>query len=147
MANTGYCNTGNRNTGIFCTKEPTQTLFNKPTNLMYDSPEIQKIVEVIAEVEPITRWIDSTNMTEEEKETEPSHKTTGGFLKTQSFKDCWKNSWKKFTQEQKDIILNAPHFDPAIFEEITGINLESKKSVTLELTDKQLEQIKIILNQ
>ena len=86
-------------------------------------------------------------MTEEEKEANPSHKTTGGFLKTQSFKDCWKNSWKKFTQEQKDIILNAPNFDPAIFEEITGINLKSKKSVTLELTDKQLEQIKIILNQ
>ena len=145
--NTGNCNTGDRNTGIFCTTEPTQTLFNKPTNLRYNSPEIQKIVEVIARLEPITWWVYLTDMTEEEKEANPSHKTTGGFLKKQSLKDSWKNSWKKFTQEQKDIILNAPHFDPVIFEEITGINLEAKKSVTLELTDKQLEQIKIILNQ
>lgn len=114
---------------------------------MHDSPEIQKIVEVIIQLEPTTWWVVSTYMTEEEREANPSHKITGGFLKTQSLKDCWKNSWKKFTQEQKDIILNAPNFDPTIFEEITGINLESKKSVILELTDEQLEQIKIILNQ
>ena len=145
--NTGRWNTGSYNTGIFCTTEPTQTLFNKPSNLMYNSPEFQKIITVIDCVERLNVWIDKTKMTEEEKKANPSHETTGGFLRSQSLKDCWRNSWKKFTQEQKDIILNAPNFDPAIFEEITGISLEPKKSVTLELTDKQLEQIKIILNQ
>jgi len=114
---------------------------------MYDSPEFEKIRDVINLVEPPSKWITLFDMTEEEKEANPSHQTTEGFLRVQSLKDCWRNSWKEFTQEQKDIILNAPNFDPAIFEEITGISLEPKKSVTLELTDKQLEQIKIILNQ
>jgi hypothetical protein len=114
---------------------------------MYNSPEFQKILSVIRSVEKLNAWVDSSYMTKEEKENNPSHRIIGGFLRVQSLKDCWKNSWKKFTQEQKDIILNAPNFDPAIFKEITGISLEPKKSVTLELTDKQLEQIKIILDQ
>ena len=147
--NTGYCNTGYRNTGIFCSDEPTQRLFNKPTNLMFDSEEIQKIIGVINSVKPILTWIYSENMSEEEKKANPSHETTGGYLKKQDYQYCWIKSWQEFSQEQKDIILNAPNFDAKIFKDITGIdvNKSEKKKVELELTDEQLEKINAIINQ
>lgn len=89
---------------------------------MFDSPEIKAIIRVINSVKPILTWIYSENMSEEEKTNNPSHTTTGGYLKKKDLKYCWQKAWEsQFTQEQKDIILNAPNFDAAVFEEITGI--------------------------
>ena len=121
--NSGYCNSGDRNSGIFCSVEPAQSLFNKPTELMFNSPEIQKIVGVINSVKSVITWIYSDNMSDEEKANNPSHTTTGGYLKKQDFKYCWKKAWEGFSEDQKNIILNAPNFDAAVFEEITGVKV------------------------
>ena len=121
--NSGYGSSGNRNSGIFCSVEPAQSLFNKPTELMFNSPEIQQIVGVINSVKSIMTWIYSDNMSDEEKANNPSHTTTGGYLKKQDFKYCWKKAWEGFSEDQKNIILNAPNFDAAVFEEITGVKV------------------------
>ena len=121
--NSGYCNSGNRNSGIFCSVEPAQSLFNKPTQLMFNSPEIQQIVGVINSVKSIMTWIYSDNMSDEEKANNPSHTTTGGYLKKQDLKYCWKKAWQGFSDKQKNIIINAPNFDAAVFEEITGVKV------------------------
>ena len=121
--NSGYCNSGDRNSGIFCSVEPAQSLFNKPTELMFNSPEIQQIVGVINSVKSVITWIYSDNMSDEEKANNPSHTTTGGYLKKQDFKYCWKKAWEGFSEDQKNIILNAPNFDAAVFEEITGVKV------------------------
>ena len=114
--NSGNYNSGNRNSGIFCSVEPAQSLFNKPTKLMFNSPEIQQIVGVINSVKSIITWIYSDNMSDEEKAKNPSHTTTGGYLKKQDFKYCWKKAWEGFNKDQKNIIINAPNFDAAVFE-------------------------------
>ena len=121
--NSGYGNSGNCNSGIFCSVEPAQSLFNKPTELMFNSPEIQQIVGVINSVKSIMTWIYSDNMSDEEKANNPSHTTTGGYLKKQDFKYCWKKAWEGFSDKQKNIIINAPNFDAAVFEEITGVKV------------------------
>ena len=121
--NSGYCNSGNRNSGIFCSVEPAQSLFNKPTKLMFNSPEIQQIVGVINSVKSVITWIYSDNMSDEEKAKNPSHTTTGGYLKKQDFKYCWKKAWEGFNKDQKNIIINAPNFDAAVFEKITGVKV------------------------
>jgi len=144
--NSGFCNSGNRNSGIFCSKEPTVTMFNKPTDLMFDSPEIQKLIGVIGLVKRVCTWVKEIEMTKQEKVNNPNYKTTGGFLKKRSFKYCWKKSWAEFTSEQKNIILNAPNFDAEVFKEITGVDVGRKSSITLEVTEEQLAKIKEIIN-
>ena len=68
-------------------------------------------------------WIETSMMTAEEKKEFPSHETTGGYIKTLAYKDAWAIFWRKTSQENKVKVLALPNFDPAIFKEITGIDV------------------------
>ena len=140
--NTGYRNTGDRNTGdwntgsyntcnhsagMFNTKEQPLYLFNKPTDFTRD--EFRNIFPneydlLFHSLFPLTEWIIESNMSVEEKEANPSYKTTGGYLKKRTYHEAWRIMWDSWTKEQQDSIKKLPNFDKDIFKEITGIEVE-----------------------
>ena len=69
-------------------------------------------------------WLEQ--MTDAEKEEHPYAKTTEGYLKkvcvSQADRANW---WKSLNAEEKEIILNIPNFNKAIFKEITGIDVDA----------------------
>ena len=120
--------------------------FNKPTTIKRSEftgwPDF-------SEMNPCV-WIESSMMTKEEKKEFPTHETTGGYLKTLTYKEAWAVWKRKCTPENWKKLLALPNFDPQIFEEITGIkvddNSEAKKKTT-ELrvkADELLAQAKLL---
>ena len=65
-------------------------------------------------------------MNDEEKKAWPKAATTGGYLKKLEYKQAWKTYWANANQWLKDKFLNLPFFDPKIFEEITGVDVETE---------------------
>ena len=72
---------------------------------------------------PTTSWIKEEDMTDEEKESYPSYKTTEGYLKEDEVDKTLKTYWKKAFDdapiEEIKKTLKLPNFDYDIFEEIT----------------------------
>lgn len=121
--NTGDFNTGNFNTGFFNNKTPNIIIFNKEIDLSFKEIKKLKGFEILNYNYENNWWVYSKNMTNEEKEKYPEHKTTGGYLKTITFKDACNLMWDNLTQEEKEDVKNLPNFDNNIFKEITGIEV------------------------
>ena len=147
--NTGDCNTGNRNTGnrntgdrntgdrntgdwnkssfntgCFMTEEQKIMLFNKPSDWTYKDwlrSDARYLLNQIPK--NVVEWIYSENMTDEEKAEHPTHETTGGYLKVLDESDCGQLWWGSLSDRQKNIIKALPNFDPEIFVQCTGINV------------------------
>ena len=83
----------------------------------------------------VSYWIPEYKMTEEEKKENPTYETTGGFTKKVEYKEAWKIFWRRTTEENKQKFLYLPNFDPEIFKEITGVDVESKEK-TIEIEGK-----------
>ena len=119
--NSGDSNSGYRNSGAFCTNpNPVIYLFDKPTDILVKDWEQSKAYDLMCRLEN-TFWIESSMMTEIEKQDYPSHKTTGGYLKTITLKEAWGNLWGNLDDASKNVFLSLPNFDANKFEEITGI--------------------------
>lgn len=132
---TGLCNSGNRNSGdwnktsfsngCFNTESPKIFLFNKLYDWTYQDwldSDARWILNRIPS--NVLSWIWSEDMTDEEKAEHPEHQVTGGFLKQiekETGRQMW---WDALSDKEKEIILNIPNFDRAIFKEITGIEVE-----------------------
>ena len=88
---------------------------------------------------PLNRWINKEDMTETEKEEISSWKTTGGYLRTLTYKEAWAVFWKETTEKNRQKFLNLPNFDAKIFKEITGIdvNKTDDKDQWLEQGEKE----------
>ena len=147
--NTGNCNTGNRNTGnrntgdcntgdwnkssfnngCFMTIEPKIMMFNKPSDWTYRDWVNSKARYLLNQIpKNVVEWVYSRDMTDEEKQQYPEHKTTGCYLKVLDESDCAQVWWDGLCQENKDIILALPNFDPVVFKECTGIEIgEARK--------------------
>ena len=137
--NTGNCNTGNRNTGncntgdwnkssfntgCFMTEEQKIMFFNKPSDWTYNDwlrSDARYLLNRIPK--NVVEWIYSEDMTDEEKAEHPTHETTGGYLKVLDESDCGQLWWGSLSDRQKNIIKALPNFDPEIFEQCTGINV------------------------
>ena len=131
--NSGNRNSGNRNSGdwnianysngCFNTEEPNIFLFNKISNITYIdwiNSDVRYLLNNIPTDELI--WIWESDMTDEEKENNPSYKTTGGYLKLVKVTNEDKQEWfDSLSNYDKQLILDIPNFDPSIFERITGI--------------------------
>ncbi len=133
--NTGDCNTGNRNTGdyntssfntgCFNTKERGIFLFDKSSNWSYKDwlhSEAQHLLNQIQK--NVVEWINSDDMTDEEKAAYPTYETTGGYLKVLDESECSQIWWEGLNEKQKDVIRGIPNFNKEIFEQITGIRTE-----------------------
>ena len=137
--NTGDCNTGNRNTGdcntgdwnkssfntgCFMTEEQKIMFFNKPSDWTYKDwlrSDARYLLNRIPK--NVVEWIYSEDMTDEEKAEHPTHETTGGYLKVLDESDCGQLWWGSLSDRQKNIIKALPNFDPEIFYQCTGINV------------------------
>jgi len=70
-----------------------------------------------------TIWVNSSIMTNEEKEANPHWETTKGYLKTIPMKEAWKSFWENLTDSKKKLFISLENFDAKIFEEITGVKI------------------------
>lgn len=139
---TGLCNTGDRNTGdrntgdwnkssfntgCFNTEESTIMLFNKPSKWTYrdwlNSDARYLLMDIPKDV---VEWVYENCMTEEEKKAHPSYKTTGGYLKVLDESECAQIWWNDLSETDRNKIKSIPNFDIEIFEQCTGIKIESE---------------------
>ncbi len=120
--NSGYGNSSDRQSGIFNSTDTTLRMFNKETNLKWDDidhPHFRKFY--------LTKWIPEENMTYKEKKIHSDFHILKGYLKTFTYKEAWANFWKDTDEDNRQKFLNLPNFDPEVFEEITGIKVDTEK--------------------
>lgn len=118
--NSGDWNDGNWNSGFFSTITPCW-MFEKPTSLTYDEVQELRGMQILGQNYENNWWIQSQNMSEEEKEAHPEHEAKGGYIKTVSFTEACKIMWNNLSSDEKKEVRNLPNFDADIFERITGI--------------------------
>ncbi len=126
--NVGSCNVGgwnksDWNTGYLNTKQQEIIIFNKPTKLTRHKIQFPNFFYF-----ELTRWVYSNNMTEQEKQKHPTHKTVGGYLKTLEYKQAWRESWDQSSDDDKRRVLSLPNFDNEVFFEISGIDVAKELS-------------------
>ena len=128
--NTGNWNTGNWNkssfnSGCFMTEEHPIMMFNKPSGWTYrdwmNSRE-RRILNCVPK--RVVEWIWEDDMTEDEKEDNPTYETTGGYLKVLDEAECAQIWWDGLSEEERTAIRNLPNFDPEIFEACTRIKIK-----------------------
>ena len=132
--NTGSYNTGDRNTGSYNTCNystgycntitPKVTLFNKESNIDFDTDLYYKIYNIFDRYsKPVCEWVSAKNMTDEEKENNKTWETTQGYLKVN--KENYNGV--EIAPEDEKFIRELPNFDEQILLECTGIDLTKKK--------------------
>ena len=143
--NTGNCNTGNMNTGSwnagswnagdwnlssfnsgsFNTEELKISLFNRPSDWTYRDWMYSDARYLLNNIQNnIVGWVPESEMTEAEKEANPTYETTGGYLKVLNESECAQMWWDGLSESERDIIMAIPNFDAAIFKQLTGIKAE-----------------------
>jgi len=127
--NTGYSNTGHYNIGDFhvgcfnTVSAEKAYYFNKLINKAdWDNAEMPRWLYHL----PQPTWVYSSEMTDAEKAENPSHETTGGFLRENDIKEHWSRAFAKATPEDIELTKAMPAFDAEVFLEITGIDLRDK---------------------
>lgn len=106
-------------------------MFNKTvTQKEYD--EARKQLNLKEWKLPISKWVETKYMTDDEKNNWTSHKQTGGFLKTLDYKDAWKEMWGSMSSDDKKIFTTLTNFDADIFKQITGIDVKIQDNATQE---------------
>lgn len=139
--NTGSYNTGNYNTGYFNEETPSEILvFGKPCKReTWDKAVKPKFLYF-----KLTQWVLEENMTDEEKRSYDTYKTTGGYLKEYEYQEAFRKSYYDLSVEERQIqtkqLINLPNFDSEIFKRISGIDINEscKKKMTLEEIQKEL---------
>jgi hypothetical protein len=126
--NSGYWNSGYWNSGIFNTDEPKMRAFGKESDMtMTEFLDSELWIDFDI---PLNVWVELSGMTDAEKAANPSCETTGGYLKTHEYKEAWAIWWEKNrSDEMTERIKKLPNFDPAIFEEITGIKIDETEII------------------
>ena len=133
--NSGDCNSGDYNSGdynktsfsngCFNTVEPKIYLFNRPSDWTYRDWMNSKARSLLERMDcDHLEWILAEDMTDAEKAAHPEHETTGGYLREVAVSENSMNWWRKLSQDERDVILNLPNFDKAIFKEITGVDVD-----------------------
>ena len=121
--NSGDWILGNYSSGVFCTEEPKIKIFDMESDMTLREWRSTKASQILADNFILNTWIYSKDMTDEEKEKNPWHETTGGYFKSFSFKEACLNMWNNLTDREKDIIQSIQNFNKDKFREITGIEL------------------------
>ena len=139
--NSGNWNSGNRNSGYLNTITPKITIFNKTSN-----KELGEISFPNFFYFSILEWVYDKDMSNKEKEANPSYVTTGGYLKAYNNRTAWRNSWDKAGEDDRRKVLELPNFDNEIFKEISGIDANKElavdEKVTIRISKKSLEALR-----
>ena len=133
--NTGDYNTGNWNTGdyniidassgCFCTEHQKILIFDKSSNWTikdWFGSDARYILDSIPN--NIVEWIYESDMTDIEKEKNPTYKTTGGYLKILNKSEAAQVWWDGLDTTDKNIIKSIPNFDAEKFQKCTGIKVD-----------------------
>ncbi len=139
--NTGDCNTGNRNTGnrntgdwndtnfssgCFNTIEQKIYLFDKSSDWTYRDWLDSDARYLLNQIQKnVVEWVYESDMTDEEKNANPTYKTTGGYLKVLDESQCAQLWWDDLREDERETIRSIPNFDKDKFEQITGIKIRS----------------------
>ena len=132
--NTGDCNTGNRNTGdwndtnfssgCFNTIEQKIYLFDKSSDWTYRDWLDSDARYLLNQIQKnVVEWVYESDMTDEEKNANPTYKTTGGYLKVLDESQCAQLWWDDLREDERETIRSIPNFDKDKFEQITGIKI------------------------
>ena len=127
--NSGDWNKTNFSNGCFNTTEPKIYLFNKPSEWVYRDWLNSEARFLLNSIDyRILDWIAFEDMTDEEKAAHPEAKTTGGYLKKLDNSECAAAWWSGLSDGEKAVIKAIPNFDPNIFKEITGVDVDKEDS-------------------
>ena len=142
--NAGNWNAGNCNAGYFNSKTPSKI---NVFDVECDKSEWDDCDKPYFIYFSLTEWVPESEMNEKEKE---SHKETyrncGGYLKKLNYKEAFKASYNRASEEDRKKIFNIPNFDADKFLEISGIDvrvdneLEQKKKALIEKANELLRQ-------
>ena len=119
--NTGDWNTSSFNTGCFNTKEIKEILvFNKMCNKeKWDKAEKPNCLYFDTK-----KFVDFSEMTEEEKKEYPQASYQGGYIKDIPFKEAFTESMKNASKENIELLKKLPNFDKKVFFEISGFMVD-----------------------
>lgn len=127
-SNTGNYNTGDSNTGDCNTTEPTVRLFNKDSGWEFYDKNHNKFRDIIRRyTKSLCQWVYMKDMTEQEKQDNPTYKTTGGYLKVNKGVHN-----TKVSKEDREFLESVPNFCPKILRETTGIVFDTKKEIVID---------------
>ena len=125
--NSGDCNSGvankcNYSNGVFCNEDDKNIrIFNKASGMSLKDFYESRYWEAIKNAPfKLTKWIEYTA---EEKAADPQKELVGGYLRTYTMEESWENWWNELSDEDRQIIMEIPNFDPEIFKDITGIEV------------------------
>jgi hypothetical protein len=87
----------------------------------------------------LTEWVDKEDMSDKEKEDNPSYKTTGGYLRVYGYQEAWRKAYDSATREEQLKIKDLPNFDKDKFKQISGIDIDEDTTNTIEIGGKTYE--------
>lgn len=129
-SNIGDWNQSSNNFGCFNTperEEPTMMFFNKPSDWTYQDWSMSLARRLLQNMpQPTVQWINTQNMTDEEKKTHPEYKKIDGYLKEWPPIITPQEWWERLNKQQQKAITSVPNFDAKIFKECTGIDVSVK---------------------
>ena len=99
-------------------------MFNRPSDITYRewlNSDARYLLNRIPK--KVVEWISENDMTDKEKEENPTYKTTGGLLKILDEFESAQIWWDGLPESDKSTIKAIPNFDSKIFEECTGIKI------------------------
>ena len=112
--NSGYRNSGDGILNSFCTKRQWM-LFD----ILCSEQEYNSINNLDLSWFWVNKWIEESDMTNDEKTANPTYKTCGGYLKKIEYKEAFKAAPKSFI----DAVKKLKNFDAAKFKEISGLEV------------------------
>ena len=123
--NSGNWNSGDRNSGDLNSIDAPFRIFNKETDVDRDSVIYPDFFYF-----NLTSFISYDTATDEErKKYKKEIEVCGGFLKGLEYKEAWRKSWDKASDEDRRKVLALPNWDNEVFKEITGIDVESELGI------------------
>jgi len=121
--NSGDWNSGNWNSGFFNSETPdTILIFNKPC-----CPKTwEKAYKPDFLYFHLTYWVDESELTDEEKASDPDFYVRGGQLRTKDYKEAFIDSWNKADPADRIRVKDLPNFDAKVFYEISGVDVDAE---------------------
>lgn len=163
MSNTGHSNTGNSNTGHYNIGENNTGCWNTASyhvgcfntvnaekayyfNTLIDKAVWDNAYKPAWLYAPTpTTWVNTSQMTDEEKAANPTYETTGGYLRENDMKEEWRKAYASASPEDIQAVRDLPAFDYDVFEEITGLDLRIKETAPYEGCEIEINGVTYVL--
>ncbi len=142
---TGDWSTSNYSTGHFSTEDYSGFgCFDKPCT----SEEWNSAYKPSWLYFNLIGWVLEDDMTDQEKATNPTYDTTGGYLKVYDYKAAFQASYNKATREEQLRVKELPNFDADKFYQISGIRTDEaptpeEPEQTIELNGKKYKLVEV----